>query len=653
MSTQIRDTAVIVDTSHSPYSRLKPVPLSGISLDGGFWQFRVLMNQGVTIPAQFQLLEKTGRLDNFRRVSGDTKKPYQGYVFNDSDVYKWLEAASWTMIYSHEEHLRSWVDHVIALIIKAQDKDGYLNTYFSLNKIRERWTNLQEKHELYCAGHLIQSAVAHQRATGDGKLMNVAIRLADHICGTFGPSQVAGTSGHPEIEMALIELYRATGDAKYLKQAAIFLDRSGRGFLGNREYLLDHIPFRNLDHLVGHAVRALYLCSGAMDLALETGEQHLRTTLDLLWTNMVNQQMYITGEVGARHDGEAFGKPYELPNARAYAETCAAIASIMWNWRMLQLEGNPRYADLLEWTFYNAVLPGISLDSKEYFYVNPLMDNGDHRREAWFDCACCPPNICRTIAMFPGYMYSLSIEGIWLHLYAQSKAIIDLITGQQVEIHQNTSYPWDGHITLQITGLRLSHSNISGTINSVKFSLFLRIPGWLAAQKVYVKINGKPYRHNSTSGSYLEIHRNWKKGDIVALQLPMDVRFIESHPMVEENYERIAIARGPLLYCLEAVDNPDALLSDIRINPLVQPEIEFVPDLLGGIVRLRLSGSVRLVDTDWNNKLYRPIHLNLPHAYDRDIEIISIPYFTWANRKPGAMGIWYLITRRNELAPYV
>jgi len=643
MNMRINNNAVIIDTSHSPFARLKPVPLGDISLDRGFWQFRILMNQSVTIPTQFQLLEKTGRLDNFRRVSGDTRKPYQGNVYNDSDVYKWLEAASWTMIYDHGEQLRSLVDCVIELVIRAQDIDGYLNTYFSLSKIRERWTNLQEKHELYCAGHLIQAAIAHQRVTGDSKLMDVAIRLADHICGMFGSSQVAGTCGHPEIEMALVELFRMTGDMKYLEQAAIFIDRRGHGCLGSREYLLDHIPFRNLDHLTGHAVRALYLCSGATDLVLETGEQQLRATLDLLWTNMVNQKMYITGGVGARHEGEAFGKPYELPNARAYAETCAAIANVMWNWRMLQLEGNPRYADLLEWTLYNAVLPGISLDSKEYFYVNPLVDNGSHRREAWFECACCPPNIARTLAMLPGYMYSLSKEGIWLHLYAKSNAVFELMTGQNVEIEQTTSYPWDGDIALQITGLHPSQSNEDSAIHSAKFSLFLRLPGWLSDQKVDVNINGKPLRHHATPGSYLEIHRNWKKGDIVTLRLPMDVRFIESHPMIVENYDRIAITRGPLVYCLEAVDNPGVLLSQIRINPAVQPEIEFVPGLLGGIVILHLSGGFRSIEAEWDKKLYRIVKVNLPQADEHKIRVISIPYYAWANRKPGAMGIWNLI----------
>jgi DUF1680 family protein len=644
MSELIHHKAVILDTCHSPYARLKSVSINSICLDEGFWHSRVQINQTVTLHTQYQLLESTGRLDNFRRVSGDINKPFQGYVFNDSDIYKWLEAASWLMIDPHDEQLKQLVDQVITMVSNAQDKDGYLNTYFSLERSGERWTNLQEKHELYCAGHLIQAAIAHYRVTGEDKLLSVAIRLADHIYLTFGPTGREGTSGHPEIEMALIELYRTTGEEKYFELATIFIDRRGHNLLGGGEYLIDHLPLRKLEYLTGHAVRALYLCSGAADLVLETGEQPLMTTLEHLWTNMVNQQMYITGGVGARYDGEAFGRPYELPNARAYAETCAAIASIMWNWRMLQMQGNPRYADLLEWTFYNAVLPGISLDGKEYFYVNPLKDDGVYRRQKWFDCACCPPNISRTIAMFPGYLYSVSKEGIWLHLYAQSRARIELSSGRHVELKQSTSYPWDGHVSIQITSSSFENSTVGLSENADEFSIFLRLPGWLGNRQVEVKVNNGAYMHHAGAGSYLEIHRNWRIGDNVSMDLPMDVRFFESHPNVEENFGRIAITRGPLLYCLEEVDNPNVLLSEIWFNTSKQPEVEFVPNLLGGVMRLRVMGKVRAIDKDWDNKLYRPIPLDKDQTKDGAIEVISIPYFAWANRKLGAMAVWHLFS---------
>jgi DUF1680 family protein len=640
MNVQNQNKTVIIDTWHSQYARLKPVPIKNITLDDGFWQYRIKLNHTVTLQTQYQQLESTGRFDNFRRVAGEINKPYQGYVFNDSDVYKWVEAAAWSMIYYHDEKLKQSVDLVISLIIKAQDKDGYLNTYFSLDKTTERWTNLQEKHELYCAGHLIQAAIAHYRVTGEDRLLKVAIHLADHIYSTFGPTGREGTSGHPEIEMALIELYRTTGEEKYLELAALFINRRGHQLLGGGEYLLDHLQIREMEYLTGHAVRALYLCSGAADLVLETGEEPLRIALEHLWDNMTKQQIYITGGVGARYDGEAFGKPYELPNARAYAETCAAIASIMWNWRMLQLQGNPRYADLLEWTFYNEAMAGISLDGKEYFYINPLKDEGVSRRQEWFACACCPPNISRTIAMFPGYMYSISEEGIWLHQYAQSTATIELMSGRQVELHQITTYPWDGHISLQITSLSTANSTNRDSTNVEEFSFFLRLPSWLADSQVKVYVNDEMYNHHACPGSYLEIQRNWQIGDKVCMDLPMEVRYIESHPFIEENFGRIAISRGPILYCLEEVDNPNILLSEFQINPSIEPEVELAPDLLGGIVRLRLTGRIDTIDKDWDDKLYRMIHLDKDQRNDQVKEVVSIPYYAWANRKPGPMTIW-------------
>jgi DUF1680 family protein len=635
------NNAMILDTWHSPFAHLKPVEMNRIFLDEGFWHSRILLNQTVTLQTQYKLLESTGRLDNFRRVTGEVRKPYRGFMFNDSDVYKWLEAAAWSMISFQDEELRHMVDTVSEVIVKAQDKDGYLNSYFSLERSSERWTNLREKHELYCAGHLIQAAIAYYRVTGEDRLLNTAIRMANHIYANFGPTGQAGTGGHPEIEMALIELYRTTGDKKYLELASLFIDRRGHQLLGGSEYLLDHLPIRKMEHLAGHAVRALYLCSGATDLVLESGEQTLMTTLERLWTNMVSQQIYITGGVGARHDGEAFGKPYELPNARAYAESCAAIASIMWNWRMLQINGSCRYADLIEWTLYNAVLPGLSLDATKYFYVNPLKDDGVFRRQEWFDCACCPPNISRTIAMFTGYMYSISEEGIWLHQYASSRANIELMNGRQVELQQVTNYPWDGSISLQITTISANDSMITGSKDAEEFSLFLRSPGWLDDSQVEVKINGEIYPQNTGPGSYLEIHRYWQAGDILSINLPMDVRYIESHPFVDENFRRIAISRGPLLYCLETADNPNVSLPEIRINLFVQPEVENMPDLLGGITQLCLFGKIRPIDKDWSDKLYRWIRSEKTQTKDQEIEVLSVPYFAWANREPGAMAIWH------------
>ena len=632
--------AVILDTRHSPFAQLKPISIKDVSLDGGFWNDRVSLNLSVTLQAQYNLLESTGRLDNFRRVSGAIKKPYQGFMFNDSDVYKWLEAGAWVMSYCHDDQLKHMVDRVITLIGNAQDNDGYLNSYFSLERVSERWTNLREKHELYCAGHLIQAAIAHYRVTGEDKLLNTAIRLADHIYANFGPNKRDGTSGHPEIELALVELYRTTGDNRYLELASLFINRRGHHLFGGGEYIQDHFPLREMEHLGGHAVRALYLCSGAADLVLENGEPDLLKALERLWTNTVHQQMYVTGGIGARHDLESIGRPYELPNARAYAESCAAIANVMWNWRMLQNHGEARYANLLEWTLYNAVLPGISLDGTEYFYINPLKDDGVNRRQEWFDCACCPPNISRTISMFQGYMYSISEDGIWLHLYAQSNANIELLNGIKVELRQTTSYPWDGQISLLISGISLNTYANNGTRSNDGFSLFLRIPDWVDDNEVDLKINDKPYSHRVVSGSYLKIHHEWQIGDIVSLNLPMHIRFIESHPFVEENYGRIAISRGPILYCLETVDNPNCELFDIQIDPMRQPVAEYLPHLLGGVMQLHLDGKINRIDQDWAGQLYRPAQFPKTQSKGREIDVIAIPYYAWANRLPGAMTIW-------------
>jgi DUF1680 family protein len=533
------------------------------------------------------------------------------------------------------------VDEVINIVAKAQDDTGYLNTYFSLERTSERWANLREKHELYCAGHLIQAAIAHFRVTGEQKLLDVALKLADHIVFTFGAGRHEGTSGHPEIEMALVELYRTTGDKKYLNLALLFIDRRGHNILGSSEYLVDHLPFRDLEYLAGHAVRALYLCSGVTDVALETGEEALVSALKRLWKNLVEKQLYITGGVGARHDGEAFGQPYELPNARAYAETCAAIANAMWNWRMLQLHGESKYADLLEWILYNAILPGISIDGLGYFYVNPLMDDGSHRRQEWFPCACCPPNLCRTLAMFPGYIYSVSSEGIWLHLYANCVAKIDLGSGIRIELEQSSNYPWDGKISLHVNQVIPINPDLPKHSSIDEFSLFMRIPAWLDDQSATVQINGENYPVQPVSGSYLEIRRGWKVGDEIKVELPMTVHYRESHPYVLENTGRIAISRGPLLYCVEQVDHQDIAVPDLKINTAVAYGEESDASLLGGIVKLIFQGESMRIESKWDDRLYHPTKMTNNPSHGKQAEIIAVPYYAWANREPGVMQIWH------------
>jgi len=376
--------ARVVDTSRSPYAKLRPVPVGATRLEDGFWAPRLELLRKATLPSQHSLLEETQRMFNFLRASGKAEGEFSGFYFNDSDVYKWLEAAGFALAYSPNEGLRGMAQNVISEVSTAQDADGYFDTYFALERRAERWRNLRDLHELYCAGHLIQAAVAYHRATGDRELLDAATSFADNIASVFGPGKQPGTSGHPEIEMALVELYRLTEDGVYLDIARFFLDQRGRGVIGGRAYHVDHETFRELDEVAGHAVRSLYLNCGAADIFMETGERALWEALERLWLNLTERRMYVTGGVGARHDGEAFGEDYELPSRHAYAETCAAIASVMWNWRMLLASGEAKYADVMELALYNGALSGISLDGERYFYVNPLADRGGHRRQAWF-----------------------------------------------------------------------------------------------------------------------------------------------------------------------------------------------------------------------------------------------------------------------------
>ena len=618
----------ILNTSNSPNARLKPVSLQAVQLEDAFWAPRMKINQQVSIPAQYHFLEETGRLDNFRRAAGEKDISFQGFFFNDSDVYKWLEAASWALAAGDDPDLVEKVNTTISLIAEAQQPDGYLNTYFTFERANERWTNLKDLHELYCAGHLIQAAIANRRATGHNDLFEIAVRLADHIGNTFGPGKRPRTPGHPEIEMALVELARESGRREYLELARFLLDNRGKGIIGGSPYHLDHQPLREMQRLTGHAVRAGYLCAGATDIYIETGEPVLGSALVRLWENMVTRQMYISGGIGSRYEGEAFGEDYELPNARAYTETCAAIANLMWNWRMLQLEGDCRYADVMELALYNGILAGVSLDGMSYFYVNPLANNGSHKRQTWYACACCPPNIARILASLPGYFYSTSPEGVWFHLYTNGRVELPLTDGQVISIKQNTRYPWDGDITLEIQE--------SGT-----YSLFLRIPGWIGRENTAsVSINGQPFGNKPTPGSYLELKRSWQPGDKINLHLPMPVRLVESHPYALENTGRVAMMRGPLLYCLEGVDNPGCDLRDISIKRESEFSATYEPDLLGGVVTLRCHAFDTLPDKVWQRSLYRPFLPGIPSLSSSPYNLMAIPYYAWANREPSPMQVW-------------
>ncbi len=631
--TAIKNQSVIVDTTNSQCARLKPVPLSAVSLNDMFWQPRRKINQQVMLSAQYQLCENTGRIDNFRRAAGRKDIDFQGQYFNDSDVYKWLESAAWSLANLPNPQLETLIDELIDIIAAAQQPDGYLNTYFMFERVEERWINFS-LHELYCAGHLFQAAVAFYRTTGKEKLLEVSTRFADYLYNRFGNEEdgkAFGTSGHPEIEMALVELYRTTQNERYLKLAQYFVDARGSGRVTrykqhpNPEYHQDRVPFQEMSRLEGHAVRAVYLNCGATDVLTETGETGLEQALNTMWDNMATRQMYLTGGLGPRYTNEGFGRDYELRNDRAHSETCAAVANIMWNWRMLLLTGEARYADLMEQTLFNGALAGVSLDGKGYFYQNPLSDAGTHRRQEWFTTACCPGNISRLLSSLPGYFYSTSNQGVWVHLFATNQATLSLSNGNVIDLMMIANYPWSGDITLRID-------------TPGHFALFLRLPGWCSSGW-QVTVNGDLIQPGLTEGNYLQIEHEWQSGDTVTLNLPMPVRMIESNPNIVENQGRIALMRGPLLYCVEAVDHGGFDVRRLIVPPDANFDVDFYPDLLNGVSILRGAGLIADEEQNWGDQLYRERLPNISGTY-RTVELTAIPYYAWANREAGPMQVW-------------
>jgi len=626
----------VVDFSRSPSAVLRPVPVGAVTLAGSFWGPRLQCNAKVTLPSQYALLESTGRLNNFRRVTGDFDGPYAGIFFNDSDVYKWIEAASWAQAAGPIAALQQNIDAAIALIEAAQGEDGYINTHFSLERKHERWSNLRDLHEMYCGGHLIQAAVAHHRVTGNARLLTVARRFADLLCEVFGPAEQGKrvmVDGHEEIEMALIELARETGEPRYLKQAEFFIDARGHGLLHSGrmglDYFQDDQPIRAMTCLCGHAVRALYMACGVTDLVLERDDPALLDKLESLWTQLTRRRMYISGGMGSRYEGEALGKDFELPNARAYTETCAAIGSMMWCHRMLAATANARYADLLEWTLYNGMLPGWGLDGRHYFYVNPLADDGAHHRQPWYDVACCPPNLARTLAELPGYAYSIgtSADAIWVHLFIEGAARIPL-GDRTVQLAQRTRYPWDGAVEIEVS-------------SSGRFTLHVRVPGWCDAG-AGIAVNGEVVSRPIAPGSYVPITRDWQMGDVVQLTLPMPVQPWQSHPLLHENAGRVALTRGPLLYCAEALDQPGTGIDGLSIDTQMPFECAFEPDKLGGVVTVRGTARRALRDAAWDNALYRRVEPAVPATPPAAgaVDFVAIPYFAWQNRGASAMAVW-------------
>jgi len=599
---------VLLDTSapagaEAPKHRaLSAVPFTDVKLQDEFWTPRIRTNREKSLPHNFTWCEQTGRISNFSKAAGSMPGKFEGIYFNDSDVYKVLEGASYSLADQRDPDLEKTVDEVIAKIAAAQQKDGYLNTYYTLVEPERRWTNLPVKHELYCAGHLFEGAVAHWRATGKRTFLDVAVKLADHIDRTFGPDKRYGVPGHEEIELALVKLHQATGDPRYLKLAMFFIDI--RGDASRRKvagpYSQDHVPVRQQSEVVGHAVRAMYLYSGVADVAAYSGDQEMIAAMDRIWKSVAQRKLYITGGIGARHAGEAFGDDYELPNHSAYCETCAAIGLALWAHRLNLMHGDAQYADVLERAVYNGILSGIALDGQHFFYVNPLASGGGHHRQPFFGCACCPTNVVRFVPSVPGYVYASGRDGIHVNLYAAGTGKVAL-GDATVQLVQRTDYPWDGKVKI-----------ILQPPKPMEFALCLRIPGWCLAAKLAVA--GQPIEKLELSKGYARLKRAWQPGDSVELDLPMPVQRIEAHPRVAASAGRVAVQRGPVVYCFEGVDN------DGRAKSIVLPRdpkftAEHRRDLLGGVTVL--------------------------HGVARgDRKIMAVPYHVWDHRQPGDMVVW-------------
>jgi len=598
---------------------LTAVPFTDVTLDDSFWAPRLETAREKTLPANFKWCEDTGRISNFQKASGAIEGKFEGIYFNDSDVYKVIEGASYMLHASPDPKLDAYLDDLIAKIASAQQPDGYLNTYFTLVEPDKRWSDLPVKHELYCAGHMFEAAVAHYRATGKRAFLDVACRFADYIDSVFGPGKKYGVPGHEEIEMALLKLYQATGEQRYVDLAKFFIDERGRTDhrASYGDYCQDHLPVREQNEIAGHAVRAMYLYSGVADVARLTGDQPLVDTMDRIWDDVVLRKMYITGGIGPSAHNEGFTVAYDLPNDSAYAETCASIGMALWNHRLNLLHADAKYADIVEQVAYNGLLSGLALDGEHYFYVNPLASRGAHHRQPWFGCACCPTNLVRWLPSLPGYVYAHDTSALYVNLYVTGSGKVPLDRGD-VTVRQETQYPWNGTVKLTL-----------GLAKPRKFAMYLRVPGWCNKHKIAV--NGETIDAPVEKG-YAQLDRKWSNGDSVDLDLAMPVLRVWSNPRVAANVGRVALQRGPIVYCLEGVDNSGRVRS-MSLPPETPVTAEHRPDLLGGVTVLTGRALARVPES-WDGALYKS-----GVTYE-ELEFLAVPYCVWDNREPGPMVVW-------------
>lgn len=632
-----------------------------ITINDKFWSsFReTVVREG--IPYQWRALndeipdaEPSYAMRNFRVAAGREEGGFGGCVFQDSDAAKWLEGVAYSLRWHPDPELEALADGAIDDIVAAQRPDGYMDTYYIINGLDRRWTNLKDNHELYVAGHMIEAAVAYYQSTGKRALLDAVIKLADHIDSVIGPEEgkLRGYPGHPVIEMALMRLYEVTGDAKHLRLAEYFIRQRGQSPLffeeenrrnGNDfpwkhspfryQYYQAGIPFLKQRDAEGHAVRAMYLYSGAADVARATGDRALAYTCRRLWESTVRRRMYVTGAIGSSEHGESFTFDYDLPNDTVYGETCASIGLVFFARRMLALEKKGEYADAMERALYNSVISGMQLDGKKFFYVNPLEvlplacakdHNKRHvkpERQKWFGCACCPPNSIRLLTSLEDYVWSVEGGDVYAHLYVGGAAAFE-IDGKRVSLSVDTDYPWDGSVKLQVNADA-----------PAAFGLHLRVPGW--CRDYTLSVNGESVDTAPVDG-YVEIRREWQPGDTVALDMAMPVRLVRANPRVREDAGKLAVSRGPLVYCLEEPDNGGDLHA-LRLNGARPGDfsVEWKPDLLGGIVRLSCDG-LRETDEGWGEGLY---------SADTEIRTVParlnfIPYYSWANREVGEMRVW-------------
>jgi DUF1680 family protein len=626
---------------------VKPVPFTAVHVTDGFWAPRIETNRKITIPFAFQKDEETGRVDLFVRAAKALRgeplenKRAPGYPFDDTDVYKVIEGASYALSVTPDPKLEAYVDGLIEKIKAAQESDGYLYTTRSIDPLNpHRWAGSQrwvlesvDSHELYNLGHLYEAAAAHYQATGKRSLLDVAIRTADLLDRTFGPGKQTIWPGHQITEMGLVKLYRVTGQKKYLDLAKFMLDvRGPDGRQGSgRTYNQSHAKVVDQTEAVGHAVRATYMYSGMADVAALTGDSAYVNAMDKIWDNVAGHKLYLTGGIGASGSGEAFGRNYELPNMTAYNETCAAIGNDYWNHRLFLLHADAKYIDVMERTLYNGLISGVSLDGTTFFYPNPLESKGQHARSPWFGVACCPGNITRFMASVPGYVYGQRGDTVWVNLYMGSSAAIKLDNGRTVKIEQATKYPWDGAVKMTVTPDQPG----ALTIN-------VRIPGWARNEPVpggelyryadrpaasaTLKVNGRPQALKLDKG-YVALSRTWNAGDVIELNLPMPVRRVKANDQVAADVGRVAIERGPVVYAAEWADNPNGKVRNLMLPDAAPLTARFEPGLLKGVTVVK-SRAVALT-TDAAGKVTKT-----------EQDFTAIPYYAWANRGRGQMAVW-------------